>query len=93
MKRYTKKSNGFSRKIPSSSFWKLKQKNKEIFMKWSEIFFYKKAAAGNRKGSLLVKKYVLIAGVNGAGKSTLYQTLQALQNMSRVNMDEILREF
>ncbi len=44
MKRYTKKSNGFSRKIPSSSFWKLKQKNKEIFMKWSEIFFYKKSS-------------------------------------------------
>ena len=40
-----------------------------------------------------MKKYILIAGVNGAGKSTLYQTLQNLQNMSRVNPDEILKEF
>lgn len=36
-----------------------------------------------------MKKYLLIAGVNGAGKSTLYQTLDALQVMERVNIDEI----
>lgn len=40
-----------------------------------------------------MKKYVVIAGVNGAGKSTLYQTCEALKNISRVNTDEILREF
>ena len=40
-----------------------------------------------------MKKYILIAGVNGAGKSTLYQALQGLQNMPRVNTDEILRSF
>lgn len=40
-----------------------------------------------------MKKYILIAGVNGAGKSTLYQSLQSLQDMPRVNADEILREF
>lgn len=40
-----------------------------------------------------MKKYVLIAGVNGVGKSTLYQSLQSLQDMPRVNTDEILREF
>lgn len=40
-----------------------------------------------------MKKYILIAGVNGAGKSTLYQSLQSLQDMPRVNTDEILREF
>ena len=40
-----------------------------------------------------MKKYILIAGVNGADKSTLYQSLQSLQEMPRVNTDEILREF
>lgn len=40
-----------------------------------------------------MEKYILIAGVNGAGKSTLYQSLQSLQDMPRVNTDEILREF
>lgn len=40
-----------------------------------------------------MKRYILIAGVNGAGKSTLYQTNPALQEMPRVNTDEILREF
>lgn len=40
-----------------------------------------------------MKKYILLAGVNGAGKSTLYQSLQSLQDMPRVNVDEILREF
>ena len=39
-----------------------------------------------------MKKYIIIAGVNGAGKSTLYQTLQTLQDMPRVNTDEILRK-
>lgn len=40
-----------------------------------------------------MKKYILLAGVNGAGKSTLYQSLESLQDMPRVNVDEILREF
>ena len=40
-----------------------------------------------------MKKYIMIAGVNGAGKSTLYQSLQSMQEMPRVNADEILREF
>lgn len=40
-----------------------------------------------------MKKYILMAGVNGAGKSTLYQSMQSLQDMPRVNTDEILREF
>jgi predicted ABC-type ATPase len=40
-----------------------------------------------------MRRYVLIAGVNGAGKSTLYQTLDSLQNMKRINTDEIVRSF
>ena len=40
-----------------------------------------------------MKRYILIAGVNGAGKSTLYQTLDYLQGMPRINMDEIVRGF
>ena len=40
-----------------------------------------------------MKRYVLIAGVNGAGKSTLYQTLESLQSMPRINIDEIVRGF
>jgi predicted ABC-type ATPase len=40
-----------------------------------------------------MKKYILIAGVNGAGKSTLYQTLEYLQEMPRVNTDEIVKSF
>lgn len=40
-----------------------------------------------------MKRYILIAGVNGAGKSTLYQSLDSLQDMPRVNTDEIVREF
>lgn len=40
-----------------------------------------------------MRKYILIAGVNGAGKSTLYQSLQSIQDMPRINTDEILREF
>ena len=39
-----------------------------------------------------MKKYVIIAGVNGAGKSTLYQTDDNLKGLSRVNVDEIVRE-
>ena len=39
-----------------------------------------------------MKKYVVIAGVNGAGKSTLYQTDDNLKGLSRVNVDEIVRE-
>lgn len=38
-------------------------------------------------------KYILIAGVNGAGKSTLYHLLDSLQDMPRINIDEIVREF
>lgn len=40
-----------------------------------------------------MKRYILIAGVNGAGKSTLYHTLHYIQDMPRVNIDEIVREF
>lgn len=40
-----------------------------------------------------MKKYIIIAGVNGAGKSTLFKQLEELNNMPRVNTDEILREF
>lgn len=40
-----------------------------------------------------MKKYILYAGVNGAGKSTLYQTTKYIDDMPRVNTDEILREF
>ena len=35
----------------------------------------------------------MIAVVNGVVKSTLYQSLQSLQDMPRVNTNEILREF
>lgn len=38
-------------------------------------------------------KYILIAGVNGAGKSTLYHLLDNLQDMPRINIDEVVREF
>lgn len=38
-------------------------------------------------------RYVLVAGVNGAGKSTLYYLLHDIQNLPRVNMDEIVRSF
>ena len=40
-----------------------------------------------------MKRYILFAGCNGVGKSTLYQTNDMFQNMPRVNMDEIVREF
>ena len=36
---------------------------------------------------------ILIAGVNGAGKSTLFHLLDNLQDMPRINSDEIVREF
>ena len=39
-----------------------------------------------------MKKYVLIAGVNGVGKSTLYPLLTTLNEMERINTDEIVRE-
>ena len=38
-----------------------------------------------------MKKYILFAGVNGAGKTTLYNTNILIQNMERVNLDEIVR--
>jgi predicted ABC-type ATPase len=40
-----------------------------------------------------MKKYVVFAGVNGSGKTTLYKTNSHIQNMLRVNIDEIVREF
>lgn len=40
-----------------------------------------------------MKRYILFAGVNGSGKSTLYQTRHEISDMSRINTDEILREF
>ena len=41
----------------------------------------------------MMKKYVIIAGVNGAGKSTLYRSIDSLQTMERINIDEIVKEF
>ncbi len=38
-----------------------------------------------------MKKYIIIAGVNGVGKSTLYQSTPSLQDMPRINTDEIVR--
>lgn len=40
-----------------------------------------------------MKKYILIAGVNGAGKSTLYHILDELQEMPRINTDDIVKSF
>ena len=40
-----------------------------------------------------MKKYVIIAGINGAGKSTLYRSIDSLQAMKRINIDEIVKEF
>lgn len=40
---------------------------------------------------MIMKRYVLFAGVNGAGKTTLYQANPQLWDMPRVNMDEIVR--
>ncbi len=39
-----------------------------------------------------MKKYVVFAGVNGSGKTTLYKTNSHIQNMLRVNIDEIVRD-
>ena len=36
-------------------------------------------------------RYIFFAGVNGAGKTTLYQSNKRLQNIPRVNVDEIVR--
>ena len=38
-------------------------------------------------------KYILISGVNGAGKSTLFHILNGLDDMPRVNTDEIVKQF
>ena len=38
-----------------------------------------------------MKKYIIFARVNGAGKSTLYMTNPVIENMPRVNVDEIVR--
>ncbi|MBR6406264.1 MAG: zeta toxin family protein [Lachnospiraceae bacterium] len=40
-----------------------------------------------------MNKYIVFAGVNGAGKTTFYQTNKEVQNMPRVNVDEIVRKF
>jgi predicted ABC-type ATPase len=40
-----------------------------------------------------MKKYILIAGANGVGKSTLYQVDKQMQEMPRVDMDEIVKSF
>lgn len=37
--------------------------------------------------------YIVFAGVNGAGKSTMYRSYRALDQMKRINSDEIIREF
>lgn len=39
-----------------------------------------------------MKKYIIIAGVNGVEKSTLYQSTPSLQDMPRINTDEIVRD-
>lgn len=38
-------------------------------------------------------RYILIAGVNGAGKSTLFHSLRDIQDIPRINTDEIVKEF
>ena len=38
-------------------------------------------------------RYIIIAGTNGAGKTTLYETNPELFQITRVNVDEIVREF
>ena len=40
-----------------------------------------------------MKKYILIAGVNGVGKSTLFYLLEELNDMPRINTDDIVRKF
>lgn len=39
-----------------------------------------------------MKKYILIAGVNGAGKSTLFYSLDELNDMPKINTDDIIKE-
>lgn len=39
-----------------------------------------------------MKKYIIFAGVNGAGKSTFYQSIRNVEDMPRVNADEIVRQ-
>lgn len=41
---------------------------------------------------MIMKRYVLLAGVNGAGKTTLYQTNLHLSDMPRINIDEMVRD-
>ena len=43
------------------------------------------------KEVLILKQYILFAGVNGAGKTTLYETSPDSLDMPRVNLDEIVR--
>ena len=40
-----------------------------------------------------MKKYVILAGVNGAGKSTLFSLLSSLNEIEKINLDDIVREF
>lgn len=42
---------------------------------------------------MIVRKYIIFAGVNGAGKTTLFQTVGIYKELPRVNMDEIVRGF
>lgn len=39
-----------------------------------------------------MKKYVILAGVNGAGKSTLFSLLSSLNEIEKINLDDIVRE-
>ena len=39
-----------------------------------------------------MKRYILIDGVNGAGKTTLFCTNHLWKSMSRINIDEMVRE-
>ena len=39
----------------------------------------------------MIKRYILFAGVNGAGKTTLYQANPQIQDMPRINLDEMVR--
>lgn len=39
-----------------------------------------------------MKRYIIFAGVNGAGKSTFYQSIRNVEDMPRVNADEIVRQ-
>lgn len=39
-----------------------------------------------------MRKYVILAGVNGAGKSTLFSTIPSLNEIEKINLDEVVRE-